>query len=604
MDPAARTPVRHALNGSRTARRPTRPPRAQLPARRLRGAGWFDAATLTLALVVAAGVAVRVALWWQDRAFWRDELALVQSLDTYPAGRLLGPLSDAQSAPPLWLLAVRAVTIVAGDGERAYRLVALGCGCATLVVMALLAVRLVRHRWAAVVPMVLVATISELVYYTAQTKQYATDTFAVTLLLLLGVRVLNGDGRVRPGSPSDPHRRDALWWYACLAVLPWVSHGFMLTAPLVAGWVTLVLLRRRTHPVRSLAGRLAVPAVSVLGAAVYARHLTGQVGDLETYWAPFLGPAGEGPRAWWDWHGFVFRELAVRELGFATWWPGLLVVAGLMIVAGFGVALRRQPSSALLLVLPLVTAYATGVLGIYPFGRRLVLFCVPGLLVCAGVLVDAVAGRVAAAIGRWSDRPGAAGPGPVPSSWVPRLAAGLAGVAAGALVLVACWTSPTRLVHDLTYLYGVDDYRGALRLVGQEWQNGDVLVVGNGDRAAVRVYGPRLYLRMEHAYRAMPTLDETVRADCSLPRPLTSARRLWLLTGDVVPVYAGTPSRTALAAPFLRGFRSVWQRDKGLVTVRLFVPGRTPGAGPARCLDYARVGVAGDLAFPPALPES
>jgi hypothetical protein len=54
----------------------------------------LDPATAAVVLAVAGGIAVRLALWWQDRAFWRDELGLVQSLDVYPVSALLGRLSD------------------------------------------------------------------------------------------------------------------------------------------------------------------------------------------------------------------------------------------------------------------------------------------------------------------------------------------------------------------------------------------------------------------------------------------------------------------------------------------------------------------------------
>ncbi|MGH3488718.1 MAG: hypothetical protein ACRDP8_12505 [Actinopolymorphaceae bacterium] len=549
---------------------------------------------------MTAGIAVRLALWWQDRAFWRDELGLVQSLDVYPVRALLGRLADTQAAPPLWLLAVRAVTTVAGDGERTYRLVTLGSGCAVLALVALLGVRLVRYRWAAVVPLVLLATISELVFYTVQTKQYATDALAVTWLVLLGVLLL-ARGNRPDGQAGGALRRTDLWWYASLAVLPWLSHGFMLAAPLVAGWVTLVRIGRRELTVRHAAVWLAAPAVSVLAAALYARHLTSLAPDFHAYWAAFLGPSGHadlggGVTGWWGWHRFVFGELAVRELGFpAAWAAGLLVV-------GLVVAFRRHAAIAVLLVLPLVAAYTAGVLGLYPFGRRLVLFCVPSLLLCLGILVDAVAGWAVRVVRGWTlDRPARNdsrvrndGPG-----LGDRLVAGFAGTTTAACVLAACWTPPTRLAHDLTYLYGVDDYRGALAFVAGKWKPGDVLLVGNGDRAAVRVYAPRLHLPLNQAYRAVPTDETTPRTACPLPRPLATARRIWLVTGDVVPVYAGASSRYALVSPLLSRFRVVWFEDKGLVTVQAVKPGETPDARPTRCLDYAPVGPAGaPAAFP------
>jgi hypothetical protein len=556
----------------------------------------LDPATAALVLLVVTGVVVRVGLWWQSRAFWRDELALVQSLDAYSLRELVGPLSDAQSAPPGWLLLVRTTTWVLGDGEQPYRLVALVSGCAAIAAIAVLACRLVRSRWAALVPVLLLATLSQLVFYTAQTKQYASDVLLVTALLLLGTRMLGdpaaaAEQRVSDETADPPHHGDqgaghadgrAVHWYVALAVLPWFSHAAMLIAPFVAGWVALVQLWRREVGVARLAARLALPAASVLGAALHARHLTGQVSDFTTYWAGFMGPRQADLGQWLDWHRFVFTDFAHHVLGFPTPWGWVLVVAG------FAVAVRRRPTVAILLVLPLLAAYTVGVLGLYPFGRRLALFCVPGLLVPLGVLVDAVAVGVARRTRRWA-RP---------------LAAGVAGVAATAVVTAACFTSPARLAHDLEYLYGVDDYRTALTFVADKWQDGDVLLVGGGDRAAVRVYGPRLGIPTERAFRALPSADTTERYRCPLPQVLASASRIWLVTGDAVPIYQGTPSRYALVAPLLSRFHVVWHQVRGRVTVQAVMPGAAAERRPARCLVYAPVGKAGDPAYPRGLPAS
>lgn len=537
--------------------------------------GWLRPDLAVIGLALAFGIGIRVRLWWTDRPFWRDEAALVQSLDAYGPGELLGPLADAQSAPPGWLLAERAVIAIVGDGERAYRLLPLLLGCATLVLLALLAARLVTRRWTVVVPLLLAATLSELVFYTTQAKQYTADTFCVTLGLLLAVQLLTDESE---------NRRRELWWYVLLGVAPWFSHGFMLAAPLLAGWVAVVQLRRRRRGIAELAVRLAVPAVSVLLAALWARHLTSQVSDFVDYWAGFFAPTGEGASGWASWNAWVWRELAVRELGFRYWWVAALCVAGL----GIAVWRCRTRAAALLLVLPVVAAYVAALAGVYPFGRRLILFCVPGLLALLAVLVDA-----AADAGVRLPRP--------------RLASTVAGLLAGALVFAAAWTTPARLGHDLRYLYGVDDYRWAFEFMASKWDSEDILVVGNGDRAAARVYAPRYHIPTDRIVRAMPVVDTTKRVGCALPRELTDADQVWLMTGDNVEVYKGVTSRYAVAAPLVDRYRIAWYDDRGLVTLQSALPESDPSKLPpppaARCLDYAPLGKAGAPKYPPALPK-
>jgi hypothetical protein len=535
--------------------------------------GWGDRlGWLGIWLAVAAGIGVRFWLWWQDRPFWRDEAGLLQSLDAYSLRGLLGPLADAQSAPPGWLLAERLITTVLGSGERSYRLLPFLAGCATLVVFALLCRALVRRPWAAIVPLVLIATISELVFYTAQAKQYTTDAFLVTLALLLGVRLLR----------EPLSRRREVAWYVLLTVGPWFSHGFMLSAPLLAAWVGW---RRGSRTLPRLALWLAVPAASVLAAAVWAQHLTSRVGDFANYWAAFFAPWDTGWSRLLAWNGWVFRELTLRELGMRYWWAVGLVLAGL----GLALWRRRTRAAAVLLVLPVLTAYVAALAGAYPFGRRLILFCVPALLALLAVLLDSVpllVGRLTRL--RWP---------PV-----------VAGVVASALVLAVAWTPPARLGHDLRYLYGVDNYRWAFGYVASRWDPGDILIVGNGDRAAARVYAPRFHIPPGRILRAMPSADTSKRADCPLPREIATAGQVWTMTGDQVTLYEGVTSRFAVAAPLHTQFRYAWSDDRGMVTLQSWLPEPDPAKRnpplAVRCLDYALLGAAGTPKFPPPLPAN
>ena len=522
---------------------------------------------------VLAGIVARVDLWWQGRAFWRDELALVQSLDTYSLTGLLGPLSDTQSAPPGWLLVERLVTTALGTGERAYRLIPLLAGCATLVLVALLARKFVLRTWTAAIPVLALATLPQLVFYSAQAKQYTTDMLLVTGLLLLAVGMLRRSG--------DPSRRREIVWYALIAVGPWFSNGFMLAAPLVAAWVAFVQWRRGVRSLMALLVRLTVPGVSLLLAALWARHLTSLAPDFASYWMPFMRAGDRG--RFWHWNRFLWEDFGIRELGFDRPWALVLFVVPLL---GLGAACARRwsRSTAPLLVLPLLTAYAFALVSMYPFGRRLVLFCVPGVLVLAGVAVDAVVDGVRRLVPSWTAQ-----------------VAGLAAVVALGLV---AWTTPASLDQNLRYAYGVDDYRVALQFVKSRWKPGDVLVTGNGDRVAFRVYGRRLGLPADRAYRAMRAVDDTKRVGCPLPEEITSAKRVWLITGDRVSIYPQDRSRYTVIAPFLDRYRSVYFTDKGHVSIQVLLPGPagTVEPPPARCLEFAPVGPPGTPARPPALP--
>src|SRR5438552_759946 len=78
---------------------------------------------LLLVLVIAAGLGLRTFHFVRDPSMWHDEAALVLNVLQSGFGELLGPLRFAEAAPPLFLWAERAVSLVFGDGTFALRLV-------------------------------------------------------------------------------------------------------------------------------------------------------------------------------------------------------------------------------------------------------------------------------------------------------------------------------------------------------------------------------------------------------------------------------------------------------------------------------------------------
>src|SRR5258708_3897079 len=75
--------------------------------------GWF---------IAAIGILFRAGRYWHWRSLWLDEIYLAQSISTRGYHDLLfKPLEAWQAAPPGFLLLVRIVTGIFGNGERAMR---------------------------------------------------------------------------------------------------------------------------------------------------------------------------------------------------------------------------------------------------------------------------------------------------------------------------------------------------------------------------------------------------------------------------------------------------------------------------------------------------
>jgi hypothetical protein len=206
-----------------------------------------------------------------------------------------------------------------------------------------------------------------LVYYSAEVKQYSTDT-AVATLLLVGAAFVDWR-RWRPASLAlVTVAGSALVWFSYPALI-------MLPSLLVA-----LLVARRvqgdTVSVRRIATSAA--AISISGATAYlvGRRNTSAVGEAA------LGPGGGAdgilsPLAnLWD---------AVADpVGIAYSMTGLAVAVA---AVGIFALARRSLEAALVVVSPIAATLIAAMLDLYPFAGRFVLFLVPSaaLLIGAGL---------------------------------------------------------------------------------------------------------------------------------------------------------------------------------------------------------------------------
>lgn len=139
------------------------------------------------ALLVAFGVAVRVFMYTENRSLWLDEAMLASSI----CGRnwkelLASPLSAGQSAPALYLVAVKAIGAVFGYSEFSLRIFSF------LMFFGLLAVEYILLKKVlsaggvkTAFAMAATAVMPCFVYYSNELKPYMGDAFFVLLTLLL-----------------------------------------------------------------------------------------------------------------------------------------------------------------------------------------------------------------------------------------------------------------------------------------------------------------------------------------------------------------------------------------------------------------------------------
>lgn len=423
----------------RVARLPE-PPRAPRTADAAPGAadalgGWWPARATALLLLL--GVLLRVRQWSAGRSLWLDEALVAQSLvERGHRALLTEPLLHNQAAPQGWLQATRLSVELFGDGERSLRMVALLCGCVSLLLLARLAGRLLPPL-AVPVAVGLAALQPDLVYYSNELKPYATDVLVVLVVLLVALR----DRPLLLGLVGA-----AAVWCAYPSV-------FVLAAASV-----VLVLRRPGLPARTGAALRLAPWLVSLGVAyvvVLAPLRDREVLDL--YWGYSFPRSGSDLPAWL---GRRAIDLAATplHLALAPLALGLLVVGALRLRG-------RAPAPAVVLLGSLGFAVVAAAASAYPFADRLALWAVPpAVLLLAAVLP--------------------------PRTGLPLVAAAAALAVVAGPAVVDALPLVVRVQH-------VEELRPVLEQVARQRQAGDLVLVDIAAKASFDHYAPGLGLHRD-----------------------------------------------------------------------------------------------------------
>ena len=162
--------------------------------------------------VVALGIALRVAVYLQNRDISMDEANVARNLFERDFAGLLKPLFYEQFAPPVFLWIEKAVASVGGYSDLALRFYALVCGILSLWLFYLLLKKLFPLQ-IALYPLAIFSTGLIYIRYASELKQYTSDMMASLILLLLALSL----------RPSGNNKRFMLIWLIAGSVAIWLS---------------------------------------------------------------------------------------------------------------------------------------------------------------------------------------------------------------------------------------------------------------------------------------------------------------------------------------------------------------------------------------------
>ncbi|MGB7159192.1 MAG: glycosyltransferase family 39 protein [Tepidisphaeraceae bacterium] len=318
-----------------------------------------------LRAAVVIGIVARLVQYLWRRSYWHDESYLVLNVTSLTYRRLVGPLPHAQSAPPVFLIAQKALFDALGQSEFVLRLIPLLLGCAAVVLMAILARRCVGTI-GAVCAVTLFALSDRLIWHAAEAKQYSGDVFFALLLLLAAT------------NPREPQTRRLLIASLIAAAALWVSHPVVFVFGGIALALLLSFLRRGARGTTTFA-LCCLPALLsfVVLYSVSIRHQ--EQGTLFAYWAEDFP---DWSRAWTIPLWLLDRPL---ELGRYSYEHGGEVVAILAIVGAWRLWRDGQRQLLGILLAPAGLTLLAAFVHRYPFGgSRVTVFLIPAVILLAG----------------------------------------------------------------------------------------------------------------------------------------------------------------------------------------------------------------------------
>jgi hypothetical protein len=334
----------------------------------------WNAAHIMLYSMILIGIALRVIQFATGRSFWIDEARLALNVTTRGFAGLLQPLDYDQGAPLVFLLLEKLIMLALGNHDWVFRLLPLACGIASLLLM-VKAANLVLRPTGSMIAVGLFAITGPLVYYSSEFKQYSSDVFITLLIFLLVHRCLQPD--------SEAKLYISLIVVGAIAI--WSSHPALFILGGAGLALLLKLITQRPKRWQFWAGALVlVWAANALMLYITLLKPLATSSYLADFWSDHFMPMP--PWANLGWLATSFFELFKSPVGLGDT-PAVVTGMALFCV-GCVYFIIYQKRTAIVFLTPFVLALIASGLKVYPFDGRLLLFCVPIVLLVIGAAID------------------------------------------------------------------------------------------------------------------------------------------------------------------------------------------------------------------------
>lgn len=174
----------------------------------------IDNYKIWVSIFMTLGILLRLFHYFYNRSLWMDEVYLSSSLVNMDFHELINNQLDYQQKAPLgFLLAVKTILLVLGNGEMALRLFSLVSGIVSLFIFIPVA-RYFTSKRGVIIGLGIMAFAPALVFHSVEIKQYQTEMLTTLLVFYSYIRYHDSESY-----------NDALAWGIIGALIIWFSYS-------------------------------------------------------------------------------------------------------------------------------------------------------------------------------------------------------------------------------------------------------------------------------------------------------------------------------------------------------------------------------------------
>lgn len=324
-------------------------------------------------IVIAVGIALRVAQFLYNRSLTEGEAALALNIIERSYVDLLKPLDYFQAAPVGFLMMQRFVVNVLGTTEYALRLLPLGAGIMGLLLFYHCA-KAILTKEAIPIALILYSVGDHLIYFSSEVKQYSSDVLIVLIILAVCCAIWRS--------------RQTLYYLAfglTGAVALWFSHPALFV--FIAGGMVLLVSEIRHKQWRAVI--LLCCGGVVAGASLWANYLLSlaqlsRVSVLLDTWHKSFAPFPPASLQDLYWYPFVLVRMFIFPVGFSHY---ELLLGIISCIVGIFCLYRSERRTLIVFIISIVVTLCASAIRLYPFEGRLLLFLTPViiLLIAQGI---------------------------------------------------------------------------------------------------------------------------------------------------------------------------------------------------------------------------